>query len=208
MNKIKDIAKSISLLLMLLITSAAWGQASSDYSGIYYFVNYGSGKSGDPKIPSITNPDNYFYLVPADNPQQANKRDAWFSSDYSTAIGDSEKPFLTTYKTKKDAATVPAGVTKRAHNSVWIVKFASTDGETDYYNIIHAATGKYVVYEPPYSAKNNRKSMHLLATDSPGENAKFAITINSEHYNFRPKSLTSGNRFLNAAYANYNFYYS
>ena len=50
--------------------------------------------------------------------------------------------------------------------------------------------------------------MHLLTTDSPGENAKFAITINSSNYNFRPKSLTSGNRFLNTAYANYNFYYS
>ena len=204
---------------MLLITSAAWGQASSDYSGVYYFVNYGSGKNGDPRIPSITDPDNYFYLVPADNPQQANKRDAWFSSDYSTAIGDSEKPFLTTYKTKKDAATVPAGVTKRAHNSVWIVKFASTDNGTDYYNIIHAATGKYVVYEPPYSSKNNRKSVHLLTTDSPGENAQFAITIhqitinsvNYDCYNFRPKSIGTGgntNKYLNAANANENYYYS
>ena len=193
---------------MMMIGAKVWGQNGTDRSGIYYFVNCGSGKSGDPKIAEITDSDNYFYLVPADNPQQDNKRDAWFSNDYSTANGDPGKPYLTTYKTKKDAADVPEGVTNRPHNSVWIVKFASTDSGTDYYYIIHAATGKYVVYEPPYSAKNNRKSMHLLTTDSPGENAKFAITINSGNYNFRPKSLTSGNRFFNTAQQNYNFYYS
>ncbi len=202
----------VSMLLMLTLGSVSvWGQTGTDCSGIYYFVNCGSGKSGDPKIADITDPDNYFYLVPADNPQQDNKRDAWFSNDYSTANGDSEKPYLTTYKTKKDAAEVPTGVTNRPHNSVWIVKFASTDSGKDYYNLIHAATGKYVVYEPPYSGKNNRKSVHLLTTDSPGENAKFAITLNSSNYNFRPKSIGTGgstNKYLNAANANYNFYYS
>ena len=145
----------VMLLLMTVGVCGAWGQTRTDYSGLYYFVNCGSGKSGDPKIATITNPDNYFYLVPADNPQQDNKRDAWFSSDYSTAKGDSEKPYLTTYKTKKDAADVPTGVTNRPHNSVWIVKFASTDSGTDYYYLIHAATGKYVVYEPPYSKKQS-----------------------------------------------------
>ena len=107
-----------------------------------------------------------------------------------------------------DAAPVPTGVTNRPHNSVWIVKFASTDSGTDYYNLIHAATGKYVVYEPPYSNKINRKSVHLLTTDDPGDIAKFAITTNSDNYNFRPKSLTSGNRFFNTAQQNYNYYYS
>ena len=198
----------VSLLLMLTLgNGSVWGQ-TGDRSGIFYFVNCGSGKDGDPKIADITDSDNYFYLVPADNPQQINKRDAWFSSDYSAANGDPEKPYLTTYRTNKDAADVPEGVTDRPHNSVWIVKFASTDSGTDYYYLIHAATGKYVVYEPPYSAKNNRKSVHLLTTDSPGENAKFAIQIHSNNYNFRPKSLTSGNRFFNAANANYNYYYS
>ena len=115
---------------------------------------------------------------------------------------------MTTYKTKRDAAAIPTGVTNRPHNSVWIVRFVSTDDGTDYYNIIHAATGKYVVYEPPYPNKTNRKSMHLLTTDTPDENAKFAITTNSGNYNFRPKSITSGNRFLNTAQQNYNYYYS
>ena len=203
------------LLILALGTTTAWGQTPNpDRSGLYYFVNCGSGKTSpvDPKIEDITNPDDYFYLVPADNPQQGNKRDAWYSSDYSAANGDPEKPYLTTYKTKKDAATVPTSVTERPHNSVWIVKFASTDSGKDYYYLIHAATGKYVVYDPPYSAKNNRKSVHLLTIDSPGENAKFEITTaagtRSDYFNFRVKSITSGNRFLNPTNANYIYYYS
>ena len=202
------------LLLFVLGINTAWGQdppVGTDRSGIFYFVNRGSGKSGDPKITNETNPDNYFYLVPADNPQQDNKRDAWFSSDYSSDNGDPEKPYLTTYKTKKDAADVPEGVTNRPHNSVWIVKFASTDSGTDYYYLIHAATGKYVVYEPPYSAKKNRKSMHLLTTVSPDENATFAITTNSDYYNFRPKNVgteASTNKYLNPTQQNYTAYYS
>lgn len=212
----------VSMLLMFTLgTTRAWGQTGTDRSGLYYFVNCGSGKTtpDDPAITSISDPDDYFYLVPADNPQQDNKRDAWYSSNYSTANGDPEKPYLTTYKTKKDAATVPTDVTKRPHNSVWIVKFASTDSGTDYYYLIHAATGKYVVYEPPYSNNWNRKSVHLLTTDRPGDNAKFAITthqitinsINYDTYNFRPESRGTGandNKYLNAANANYNFYYS
>ena len=203
----------VSLFLLLVLGSTSvWGQ---DYSGTYYFVNCGSGKDGtnnnplDPKIEGITNADDYFYLVPADNPQQGNKRDAWFSSNYSTANGDPEKPYLTTYRTKKDAADVPEGVTSPLHNSVWILQ--AVTNEAGVYYIIHAATGKYVVYEPPYSSKNNRKSVHLLATDSPGENAKFAITTadptRSEYFNFRVKELQSGNRFLNPTHANYPFYY-
>ena len=223
---IKMLLRYTLVLLMMVIggeMNCAWGQTGTNRSGLYYFVNGGSGKDGknnnplDPKIENITTPDDYFYLVPADNHQQTNRRDAYYSSDYGASNGDPEKPFLTTYKTKKDAAAVPTGVTNRPHNSVWIVKFASTDSGTDYYYLIHAATGKYVVYEPPYSGKINRKSVHLLTTDSPGENAKFAITettpsntypYRSGYYNFRPKSRTSGNRFLNPGNANYNFYYS
>ena len=202
--------RNYTFIFLLAVLTAWSGKVWAQSAGLYYFVNGGSGKTtpADPTLANITNPDDYFYLVPADNPQQGNKRDAYYSSDYSAANGDPEKPYLTTYKTKKDAAEVPTGVTNRPHNSVWIVKFASNDSGTDYYHLIHAATGKYVVYEPPYPNNWNRKSVHLLTTNSPGEIAKFAITTNSGNYNFRPKSITSGNRFLNAANANYNFYYS
>ena len=68
------------LLLTLLGVTNAWAQTGTNYSGIFYLVNGGSGKNGDPKIATITNHDNYFYLVPADNHQQDNKRDSCFSS--------------------------------------------------------------------------------------------------------------------------------
>ena len=205
-NKI-GIVILLQLLLLTAGSGSVWGQTGTDRSGVYYFVNCGSGKTGpdDPKIANIANSDEYFYLVPADNPQQGNKRDAFYSD--GDTDGDTNKPYLTTYRTKKDAADVPEGVTNRPHNSVWIVKFASTDSGTDYYYIIHAATGKYVVYEPPYSDKNNRKSVHLT-TDSPGENAKFAITTHSDNYNFRPKSISTGNRYLNTSNRNFSYYYS
>ena len=197
--------------MILLGGVNAWGQTGTDRSGIFYLVNCGSGKTSpdDPKITNITDPNEYFYLVPADGPKQSNKRDAYYSD--GDTDGDSNKPYLTTYRTQKDAADVPDGVTNRPHNSVWIVQFAITDSGTDYYYIIHAATGKYVVYEPPFSTKNNRKSVHLLTTDSPGENAKFAITTHSGNYNFRPKSIdteASTNKYLNTSNRNFSYYYS
>lgn len=207
--------RTLLLLVVLLVMGIGdvWGQTGTDYSGIFYFVNCGSGKDAEDKKmsnPSLSS-DDYFYLVPADNPPQNNKRAAYYSVEDNN--GNSEMPYLTTYRTKQDAADVPDGVTNRPHNSVWIVEFAGTDTETgiDYYYLIHASTGKYVVFEPPYSDKPNRKSVHLLATDSPSENAKFAITINSNYYNFRPKSVGTGadvNRYFNTSYKNYNIYYS
>ena len=180
-------------LLITLGSSTAWGQSE----GLYYIdnaTNHSGATSGR------------YYLIPADDPQKTDKNDAFYSSDYSAQNGDSEKPFLTTYKTDKDAATVPTGVVNNLpNNSVWIWK--AVTGESGYFYIIHASSGKYVVYEPPYSAKNNRKSMHLFATDSPDENAKFEITTQGTGYNIRPKSVTSGNRFFNPSGSNQDYYH-
>ena len=188
------------LVMLTLGGTTAWGQSE----GLYYIAN-----GTDYNVSSsATN----WYLVPADNPQQAHYSDAWFNNQYCNAsgkgdytgdnYGDPELPFLTTYKTNKDNASVPSGVTVRQDNSVWILK--AVTGESGVFLIIHAATGKYVVYEPPYKEKTNRKTMHLLSTDSPGETAKFVF---SGSYNIRPKSLTSGNRFFNPAAGNFNVYY-
>ena len=190
-------------LLLLVSSTPAWSQSE----GVYYIPsndNYNAGTS-----------TNNWYLVPGDNPQKTHKADAFFNDEFCNKsgkgdytgdnYGDPEKPFLTTYKTNKDAAAVPSGVTVRQNNSVWILKAVS--GESGFFYLIHAATGKYVVYEPPYKDAPNRKSMHLLATDSPGENAKFAIS-GSDPYTFRPKSVTSGNRFFNIAGQHYNNYYT
>ena len=189
MNKIKNIARHLSLLFMLLISSVAWGQ--DGISGVYYIANNADYDSA--------NPNGNWYLVPAKDPQQAHRADAYFHNEFCNKsgkgdytgdnYGDPEQPFLTTFNTKQD------------NNSVWVI---SKTG--DYYYLIHAITGKYVVYEPPYKEAQNRKSMHLLTTANPGDNAKFEIT-GSGDYNFRPQNVNTGNRFFNPAGGNQNKYY-
>lgn len=140
---------------------------TSDYSGVYYIANKANYNSG-------TSTNNW-YWVPAKDPQAPHKADAYFHNQYSTTdisnnnydytgdnFGDSEKPFVTTYKTDK------------VDNSIWII--TPDANETSYYNIIHASTGKYLVYEPPYQQLKYRKSVHLETLPSPGNNAKFEIT--------------------------------
>ena len=186
------------LLLMVMFTlgiGTAWGQ--TDFSGIWYIANETNHNS--------TTISSHWYLVPGADPHQPHYADAYFHNEYCSKsgkgdytgdnYGDPEKPFLTTYQTNRDL------------NSIWIV-VSTGDG---YYNIIHAKTGKYIVYEPPYQEAPNRKSMHLESTTTPGDNAKFAITGNSQSgpINIRPQSITTGNQFFNPAtgVGNRLFYY-
>jgi hypothetical protein len=94
---------------------------------------------------------------------------------------------------------------------VWILK--EVDDESGYYYIIHAMTGKYLVYEPPFSGGNSgngrRKSFHLQTQADLilNDSAKFEITSvpssvgawNEDQRLIRIKELTSDNRFLNPA---------
>lgn len=173
------------------------------FSGVYYIANDNSGgaNSGSTETTAYSNAnDNIkWYLVPADNPQQTPKNiDAYYSPNHNSANGSSETPFLTTYQTNKDKATVPSGVTERDNNSVWIVKKTSEG----YYHVIHAATGKYVIYEVPlpndpnFNNKTNevengkRKTMHLQTPDdndynlSTNVNYQFTITRTGSNNNF------------------------
>ena len=189
-------------LLMVLGATGAWGQSE----GLYYIANDASYNSG--------NSSSNWYLIPADNPQKLHKSDAFFNEQFCSIsgkgdytgdnYGDPEMPFLTTYKTNKDAASVPTGVTVRQNNSVWILQAVSDEAGMFY--IVHVATGKYLVYQPPYKDATNRKSVHLLTTDSPGENAKYAVTVSSGKYNIRPKSLTGW--YFNPAGTQVNQYYA
>ena len=172
-------------LLMSLGATSAWGE--TDFSGTYYIAN--ETNHGDATI------DTHWYLVPGANPQQPHYADAYFHNQYCNTsgkgdytgsnYGNPEKPFLTTYQTNQDL------------NSIWIIS-STGDG---YYNIKHAKTGYYVVYEPPYKDAKHRKSMHLESTTSPGDNAKFTITGSSLSgpININPKSVTSGNMYFNPA---------
>ena len=172
------------MLAALLLPGVMLAQGTFD--GVWYIAN----ETNHGNASTST----HWYLVPGADPQQPHYADAYFhnqyyntsgSGDYTGSnYGDPEKPFLTTYQTNRDL------------NSIWIV-VSTSDG---YYNIIHAKTGKYVVYEPPYKDATHRKSMHLESTSTPGDNAKFDITGSlSGAINIRPASITSDNRFFNPA---------
>ena len=168
------------------ISESKAGPTRSDYSGTYFIANQNSKGTKYNDSSPATN----FYLVPAADPQVQNKRDAFYSSDYTASYGDPEKPFLTTALTNLD------------DNSAW--KITKTNG---YYTIQHVVTRKYIVYEPPHSDKPNRKSVHLLATDDPGEMGLFDIQQGSGGYTIRPLSVEGGNRYFNPANTNYNDYH-
>ena len=174
----------VSLLLMLTLgSSSVWGQ---DYSGTYYIGNYNN------KGYNVETPANNYYLVPAANPQQTHQIDAYYSANYGNEDGDSNQPFLTTYKTNKDA------------NSVWILE---ASGESGFYYIKHQSTGRYVIYEPVFSGDNSRRKSVHLTTGALDDKAKFEISVSKPGYAIRPKSVSSGHRFFNAAGGNTDNYY-
>ena len=188
MNKIKDIARLLPLLL-LLITQAAWGELPPE--GLYYIPNYNNNNY------KVGTPANNYYLVPAADPQQTNKCDAFYSANYGTDDGDPDQPFLTTARTNKNA------------NSIWRIKEVS--GEAGFYYIIHLETGRYVIYDPVFTdGDSRRKSMHLKEIDTPDDKAKFQIVTSSKGngYAIRPKNVATGNCYFNVASSNTNAYYS
>ncbi len=174
-----------------------------DYSGVYYIANkiYNGNYSAKTYWYNNLTQENRWYLVPAADPQQNNKEDAYYSANYNNSDGDPDKPFLTTFQ----ADHVP--------NSIWIVKKTGSK-----YYLIHALTGKYVKYEPPVSANQNRRSVHLEAwTDSnndPGNVFQFTITPktadNISGYNIRPTKSDGFNveGYLNPAGDNWPYYYA
>ena len=183
---------ALSLLLMFLLgINTAWGL--TDFSGVWYIANETNHGNA--------NTNTHWYLVPGANPQTDHYADAYFHNQYCNTsgsgdytgdnYGDPGKPFLTTYQTDRDL------------NSIWIV-VSTGDG---YYNIIHAKTGKYIVYEPPYKDAINRKSMHLESTTTPGDNAKFTLSGSSINgpININPMNVTSGNKYFNPATGDGNF---
>ena len=170
------IRSAIALLLMLTLGSGSvWGQ-TSDYSGTYYIGSDGNAATVNNKNTTeeytydVDNPSTNFYLVPASDPEQNNKNDAYFDG----ATG--EKPFLTTYKTG------------HVNEALWVLtKVTDTDGT--YYYIMHAETKKYVIYDPFFNDDNRRrrKCMHLDGT-SPSEEGKFVIVESDGAFGVMPKS--------------------
>ena len=177
------------LLLLIVGSISVWGQ--TDYSGTYYIGNYNNNGY------NVETPADNYYLVPAADPKQSHQIDAYYSANFGSEDGDPNQPFLTTYKTNKDA------------NSVWIIEASEESG---FYYIKHYQTGWYVIYEPVFSdGDSRRKSMHLKETNTPGDEAKFEITVSKTGCAIRPKLVEKGsgnNCYFNVASANTNAYYS
>ena len=197
----------MSLLLMLIVgSSSVWGQ--TPYSGVYYIANDNTSNGHPGKVYSSASDTEKYYLVPAADPQQTSAIDAYYSPNHNETQGDPTKPFLATALTNKDL------------NSIWIVKECDESG---YYFIIHALTGKYVIYEVPLpndpnskanadETKNGkRKTMHLQTIDngdynpSTNDNFKFVITTSGTGYNICPKRRSGW--FWNPAGQNNDVYY-
>ncbi len=184
----------LALAALFLAPFWAWGQTG--LSGVYYIANYYQYSSTDHSA--------CWYMVPAKDPVTDTYEDAYYSSNYNTQLGDPEKPFMTTYQTNRNDNDT----------SIWVLQ--EVEGESGFYYMIHAMTGKYLVYEPPFSNATNRKSVHLQVDPILNDSAKFAITgvpngandWSEDQRLIRIKKLTTGNRYLNPAGDNANYYHA
>lgn len=172
----------VATLLLMMGIGDVWGQVD----GIYYIANY---HDKDPHYSPETVNTNY-YLVPAYDGGEANidiNRWAWKD--------DAATPFVTTYKTKRD------------NNSVWVIKESDTTG--DYY-LIHLLTGKYMTLNDGVGTNSNRRTFHMEETSNLGNDHLFNFTSYSDaltYYSIKPKTLSSGHRFVNPSKANQDKYY-
>ena len=190
------------LLFMAWMLPARAQTVQTGLSGVYYIANYYQYNA--------SNHSKCWYMVPAKDPQVENTcADAYYSPNCNGGCNP-EKPFITTYKTNRNDNDT----------SVWILKEVSA--ETGIYYMIHAMTGKYLVFEPPFpgdvSGNARRKSFHLQTqTDLIlNDSAKFEITNvpnsvddwNADQRLIRIKKIESGNRFLNPAGNQDNMYHA
>ena len=169
-------------LIAALFFAPCWAWGQTDYSGVYYIASDNSANNHPGVVYNASTPEKNYYLVPAANPQQPSCIDAYYSPNHNEQNGVPEKPFLATYKTNKDL------------NSIWLIV---ESGESGYYFVIHALSGKYVIHEPPLPNDGaRRKAMHLQTIDNgsynPSTNSyfKFKITTQGSGYNIEPKNRT------------------
>ena len=124
--------------------------------------------SGTYYIRNMQKTDAYWYLVPC------------MGGGYYN--GNEDTPYLTTYQTNQDM------------NSLWRLEKVTIDG-TDYYRIIHNATGLYVTFNEAvldYSSTTSnaaRLRLHLEAFDLPTDATLFYIQPHTSNGNIaiRPK---------------------
>jgi hypothetical protein len=167
---------------------------------VYYIASDGNAyivdsKTNEEYAYNASTPELNYYLVPASDPVQNDWKDAY----YDGTTGN--KPFLTTYKVGQED-------TPNWSEAVWVVRQV-TDNDGTFYYIMHAETGKYVIYQPLFTGGDSRrKCMHLDET-SPKEACKFVIEeYETGVYDIVPKSMrnnqNTSNKFWNIADRNRN----
>lgn len=165
----------IFLFLMLMVMEVnVWGQ--TDYSGVYYIGTHG--------YDGNSNNTNNYYLCPTEG---------WIfykpdNDEWSTDGTTYPNPFLTTFKCKTN--DYHSG---DASTAVWIVE---KDPDSDYYYIIQAITGKYMVSNGQISgATANRMRVHLEAVTEGNLDDKelFSLTPYSTYLVISPKSEAGWN---------------
>ena len=97
-RKVKALPSLSFLLLMLCLgVNEAWGQETTDYSGVYYIASYAKVPDSNPAqyVYDPANPNNSdnFYLCPSDGWIYYKKDNKWTADKAS-----SDGPFLTTFK--------------------------------------------------------------------------------------------------------------
>ena len=194
---------AILFLMMVVGVREVWGQ--TDYSGVYYIASDGNAaaieRNGSNKLVdeaytyNASTPESNYYLVPACDPVQSDWKDAY--NDGTTG----NKPLLTTYKVGQENEP-------NWSEAVWVVRQV-TDNDGTFYYIMHAETGKYVIYDPLFSGGDSRrKCMHLDETQ-PSNAGKFVIDeYEAGVYDIVPKSMrdnaTTTHKFWNIADRNRN----
>ena len=184
-----------AMLLTVMMTvgvGSVWADDINDISGRYFIASSGNDDKGSY---TYGTPSTNFYLVPAGNPQQTDKTDAYFDRT------EEEKPFLTTFQIGLD------------NEAIWVLE--KVNGQNDTYYIKHAATDKYVIYEEFFTDNTfwRRKCLHLVESgdSKPGNEGKFKILYDStnEYYHMESLGRRSNNRykFLNVADNNRNHRY-
>ena len=168
----------LTIAALLLITPAT----TLAQEGIWYIASDNSADKHPGVVYNAGTPATNYYIVPAANPQIGSAIDAYYSPNHNTQNGDPEKPFLSTLKTNRN------------FNSIWLIVASN---EANYYYIIHAESGKYVIHEPPLpNDQSRRKAVHLQTIDNgdynPATNSyfKFKFISNGSGYNIEPKNRT------------------
>ena len=182
---------------MVLGVGELWGQntpSGTDYSGYYYIANFTTTKDKEKGYNASTPAANY-YLCPA---QPAPDADENYNYDAIYYDGNSkQQPYLTTYKTG------------RVEAAMWKVEFAITISDVDYYYIRYCAdNNKYLTHNTSKAEKDNRFTVHLQATAGTNNESLFCFeTTDDESFNIRPQKVSEGNRHINPANGNKNYYY-